>query len=139
MQNVRITVNGTQTMPDALAENIELMTEGIFSHANGESILSYEESPLTGMDGTVTTFHVSPQGAVTLTRKGTVNAEITFEPGKKQTMLYATPYGTASLGVAALKVRSNFSKRGGELELEYVVDTDNTTIGINKFKVVVKR
>jgi uncharacterized beta-barrel protein YwiB (DUF1934 family) len=137
MQKVTIRVKGTQTDQDSQSD-IELFTDGTYIHsAKGESVLSYSESEITGMEGTRTTFRVSPQGVVTLTREGAVNTVMTFEPGKKQTILYNTPYGAASLGVNARTVRSKLGKNGGNLELEYALDSENLLLGLNKFDITV--
>jgi len=137
MQKVTIHVKGTQI--DSGAEsNVELFTDGTYTHsAKGGSVLSYTESEATGMAGTRTTFRVSPQGIVTLTREGSVNTIMTFDPAKKQTILYNTPFGSAALGINARKVKSKFGKNGGNLELEYALDSENLLIGVNKFNITV--
>ncbi|MDR0818266.1 MAG: DUF1934 domain-containing protein [Oscillospiraceae bacterium] len=138
MKKVRITVKGTQTVPENPEERIELLTDGHYSHAAGESVLTYTESELTGMEGVKTTFRVNNQGIITLTREGEVNSVMVFEPGKKQTILYDTPFGVTTLGVDTIKASSLLGNRGGELELEYALDAGNLRVGVNKFKIKVR-
>ena len=139
MKKVRISVNGsTHTMHENTAETIELLTDGQYSHTSGESVLTYTESELTGMEGVKTTFRVNNKGVITLTREGEINSMMVFEPGKKQTILYDTPFGVTSLGVNTIKANSLLSKKGGELELEYVLDAGNLMVGFNSFKIKVR-
>ena len=139
MKKVRITVNGVaRSMPESTAENIELLTDGQYSHTSGESVLTYAESELTGMEGVLTTFSVNKQGVITLTREGEINSVMVFEPGKKQTILYDSPYGVTALGVNTIKANSLLNKTGGELELEYVLDAGNLRVGFNSFKIKVQ-
>jgi uncharacterized beta-barrel protein YwiB (DUF1934 family) len=138
MQKVTIHLKGTQTEQES-QNDIELFTDGTYDHTSGgDSVFSYSESEITGMEGTRTTFRVSPSGVVTLTREGTINTLMTLEPGKKQTILYNTPFGAASLGVNARTVRSTLGKNGGNLELEYALDSENMLVGVNKFNIIVR-
>jgi uncharacterized beta-barrel protein YwiB (DUF1934 family) len=138
MQKVTIHLKGTQTDQESQSD-IELFTDGTYTHsAKGDSVLSYTESELTGMAGTRTTFRVNPKGVITLTREGSVNTIMTFELGKKQTILYNTPFGAAALGVNARTVKSKLGKNGGKLELEYALDAENLLVGVNKFNITVR-
>lgn len=72
--------------PDAT----ELTTEGTLELTEKGLLLTYQETALTGMEGTTTTFEVSgPQ--VILRRVGSVNSQMVFEEGRQHTSLYETP------------------------------------------------
>ena len=67
-KDVIISIQGLQHYAGMDSDNIELVTEGKLEDAEGALRLSYQESELTGMEGTVTTFEVKgPQ--VILTRQ----------------------------------------------------------------------
>ena len=55
-KNVIISISGTQTSLDGDSEHIELMTPGTLARKGGAYLLSYQETPLSGLDGTETTF-----------------------------------------------------------------------------------
>ena len=66
---------------------------------DGESFtLSYQESAVTGMDGTLTTFQIEPE-RVTLLRVGEYTSQMVFQEGRRHMSMYNTPYGTMSIGV----------------------------------------
>ena len=57
--NVIISIQGKQSFEDAGEETIELVTEGRLEE-DGQAgyTLSYQESELTGLEGTLTTFQI---------------------------------------------------------------------------------
>ena len=68
---VLLSIRGEQYFDGIDPDETELMTEGTMELADDGIVLSYEESELTGMEGTTTTFEVKGP-RVTLTRSGTV-------------------------------------------------------------------
>lgn len=136
-KDVIISIVGTQTFSDNDKDVIELVTDGKYLHKNGETYFSYMESELTGLAGTKTTFSVKPD-AVTMSRVGTLNTTMIFEPGKKHYFLYDTPYGAATMGVSTRSVRHSLGEHGGDMEIEYLIDLEHTTIGKNNFRINVR-
>ena len=133
MKKVIIKIVGSQA-DDAAQEPEELAeftTEGRYICADGCGSFTYQESELTGMDGTRTTIEFTPRSAM-LTREGTVNSRMYFVRGQKNTFLYETPYGTATVGLETQRYRSTLSEHGGELEIGYVVDFDHAFVGRNQ-------
>ncbi len=136
MKKVIIKIVGSQA-DDAAQEPEELAeftTEGRYICADGCGSFTYQESELTGMDGTRTTIEFTPRSAM-LTREGTVNSRMYFVRGQKNTFLYETPYGTATIGLETQRYRSTLSEHGGELEIGYVVDFDHAFVGRNQLKI----
>ena len=136
MKDVIISIQGKQNEPNGEDNIIELETDGVFAFENGEGLLSYMESELTGLDGTKTSFNISPLGVV-MTREGSLNSRMFFEKGKKHNFLYETPYGSATLGVDTTDISMNFDEHGGNMEINYVVDFQQSVVGHNMFKIKV--
>ena len=113
------------------------MTDGCYWFNDGRARISYSESEVTGMPGTETTFNVSP-GEIILSRRGTLTSDMVFREGYKDTFLYDTPYGSTTMGLDTHAIRSTLSERGGDLEIDYVVDFDHAVVGRNRFKINVK-
>ena len=68
--NVIISIQGRQSYEQAEEETIELVTEGCLQPDGAEGYtLSYQESELTGLEGTLTTFQIE-RDRVTLLRMG---------------------------------------------------------------------
>lgn len=137
-KSVIISIKGKQSYEDVEDETIELVTEGLLNkEGEGEYTLSYQESELTGLEGTLTTFQVEP-GCITLLRMGEVNSQMVFQPGRRHFSLYETPYGALSVGINTRKMRANLDERGGEIEIDYAIEIDHAVAGENMFHIDVR-
>ena len=137
MRDVIISITGIQNDPNGERDSVELVTAGKYGFENGESRFTYEESELTGLDGTRTTFTISPMGVV-LRREGSLNSEMVFQQGRKNFFLYETPYGSATMGVDTRRIDTRLDEHGGDLELDYDIDFNHTPMGRNTFKINVR-
>ena len=135
---VLLSIRGEQYFDDIDPDATELMTDGTLEVTEDGLVLSYEESELTGMEGTTTTFEV--RGAqVILTRSGAVNSQMVFEEGRQHTSLYETPFGELSVDIQTGRLRHNLTERGGIMEIQYSIAVEHTVTGRNCFKIRVKR
>lgn len=80
---VVITIEGSQAdvfeqEPDEL---VQFSTDGEYTCVDGCGVLTYPESELTGMAGTLTTITFTPSSAV-LKRTGTVTSRMVFAPAR---------------------------------------------------------
>ena len=135
---VTLFVRGEQYFDDVDPNETELMTEGVLEVLEDGLRIAYDETSLTGMEGTTTTFWVK-DSQVVLTRTGTVNSQMIFEDGKQHTSLYETPFGELPIDIQTSSLRHNLSERGGIMEIKYAIAVDHTVTGRNCFKVRVKR
>ena len=113
------------------------MTEGILRRTEEGFLLSYEESELTGMAGTTTTFEIRGQ-QVLLTRSGKINSQMGFEEGMQHTSFYETPFGELSVDIRTNRLRHTMTERGGLLEIQYSIAVEHTATGHNSFRVRVR-
>ena len=135
---VTLFIRGEQYFDDVDPDATELVTEGTLELMEEGLRLTYQETSLTGMEGTTTTFEITgPQ--VTLRRVGTVNSQMVFEEGRQHTSLYEPPYGELSVDIQTSALRHNLSDRGGLLEIRYSIAVEHTVTGRNSFKIRVKR
>lgn len=135
---VLLTVRGEQYFDGMDPDATELLTDAELRPTAEGLLISYEESSLTGMEGTTTTFEVKgPQ--VILTRTGSVNSQMIFEEGRQHTSLYETPFGELSVDIQTSRLRHTLTERGGLLEIHYSIAVDHTATGRNVFKIRVKR
>ena len=136
MKDVIISVTGVQqgvNGPNAM----ELVTAGQYGQDEKETLLTWQESELTGMEGTKTSLRVQRQGVV-LSREGTNNTRMEFEEGKKRYFLYETPFGSATMGLNTRRIVNRLGLHGGEIEIDYSVDMDQTVVGRNRFYIRVQ-
>ena len=137
-KSVIISIKGKQSYEDVEDETIELVTEGLLNkEGEGEYTLSYQESELTGLEGTLTTFQVE-QGRITLMRIGEVNSQMVFEEGRRHLSMYDTPYGALAIGVNTRRMRSSLGEHGGDIEIDYAIEIDHALAGQNLFQINVR-
>ena len=93
------------------------MTEDMFS-------LSYEETALTGMEGTSSqmSFVLSQPHLLTMIRSGSVSTALVFEPGKRHFCTYKTPYMPFEVCVHTIRVDNRLLDDEASLDLDYVVE-----------------
>ncbi len=131
-KDVIISIRGTQDYSGTEPDTMELVTEGKLAVQDGALRLSYEESELTGMEGTTTVFQVEPE-KVTLLRLGSVQSEMVFEEGRRHMSLYSTPYGNMEIGVRARRLNSTLELTGGRLEIDYDIEINHMLAGQSLF------
>lgn len=137
MRNAIISITGIQHDPHGEKDEVKLVTAGQYGFEDGKIRFTYNESDLTGLDGTKTTFTVGPMGVV-LKREGSLNSQMFFQEGKKNYFHYETPYGSATMGVDTRRVLSTLDEHGGDMEIDYDIDFEHTFMGRNQFKINVK-
>ena len=137
--NVIISIKGKQLYAESGPDEMELVTAGTLKRdGRGGYTISYEESELTGLEGTTTRLHIDG-GRVTLLREGSINSQMVFEEGRRHLSMYETPYGSLSVGVNTRRMRSTVSESGGDLEIDYAIEIDNLLAGQNLFRMNVKK
>ena len=137
--NVIISIKGSQVNAESGPEEMELVTPGrLVRDAQGRYTISYEESELTGLEGTTTVLQIEG-GRVTQLREGSVNSQIVFEEGCRHLSMYETPYGALSVGINTRRMKNTVGEDGGDLEIDYAVEIDNLLAGQNLFRMSVKR
>ena len=137
--NVIISIQGKQSFEAQDDDTIELVTEGCLEPDGDDGYtLSYQESELTGLEGTLTTFQIE-KDRITLMRVGEVNSQMVFEEGRQHTSLYETPFGELSVDIQTSSLRHNLSERGGVMEIRYSIAVEHTVTGRNCFKIQVRR
>ena len=114
------------------------MTEGTLEQTADGLRISYQETELTGMEGTCTTFEIGPSRVI-LRRSGSVNSQMVFEEGKQHTSLYETPFGDLSVDIQTGRLRHNLTERGGIMEIRYSIAVEHIVTGRNCFKIRVRR
>lgn len=138
-KDVIITVCGLQSYEGAEDDTIELVTEGrLTDYGGGTLVLSYQESELTGMEGTETVIHMEEDGKITLVRTGQFNSQMIFEEGERHLTLYQTPYGDLAVGVRTDRLKNTVDMDGGELEISYGIEVDNVMTGKSLLKIKVR-
>ncbi|MBD5160956.1 MAG: DUF1934 domain-containing protein [Oscillibacter sp.] len=131
-------VRGEQTYDGAAPEVTELMTEGFMTmEADGAMTLTYEETELTGMEGTTTRFLIRGD-QVALERTGMIQSRMEFKQGERSSSLYETPWGTMVVDISTTRLLHRLGERGGVMEVVFTVAVNHQVAGENRFKIRVK-
>ncbi len=139
-ENVIISIKGTQHYENAEPGLVELVTLGSLKRDEDGVTITYEESELTGMEGTTTKVRIEDEGPrVTLLREGSVNTQMIFQLGQRYLSLYETPYGSMSVGIDTRRLKNTVGETGGDLEIDYDIEFNNLLAGKNLFRLNVRR
>ena len=110
------------------AGQTEMFCNGRLRLSDTDFSLTYEETALTGMEGTQSqlSFRRDTPGLISLLRTGAVTTALVFEQGKRHICVYQTPYMPFEVCVYTLKVDNALDVRDGRvegvLELDYIVE-----------------
>lgn len=137
-KEVIISIKGMQDFEQTGKDVIELVTRGNLGRKAGLFTLSYEESELTGLEGTLTTIQVEPE-RVTMMRTGQINTQMVFQEGRRHLSMYNTPYGAMAVGVNTRHLYAELDEAGGEIEIDYAIEIDHAIVGRNVFRIDVKQ
>ena len=136
-KEVVISIKGMQKYEGTPPDVVELVTEGRLVREGESYTLSYQESELTGLGGTLTTIQVDG-GQVTLMRMGEFNSQMVFQEGRRHLSMYNTPYGAMTIGVNTRRLLAQITDQGGDIEVDYAIEVDHALAGRSVFRISVK-
>ena len=101
-------------------EVIEVVTPGKFHLGESEFKAVYEESEISGMDGTTTTLVIKDDVWV-LEREGSTSTRMEFKKGEDVISLYNTPYGMMNINISTKELDIDMDEDGGVIYTKYVL------------------
>ncbi len=104
MENVFVTVIGTQKDGYGEKDRIELATVGQSYQKNGIHYITYRESAISGMEGSTTVLKLYPDH-ITLVRMGNIEHKQEFRLGQRSHSTYITPFGSLKMSVLTKKLQ----------------------------------
>ncbi|QGU94122.1 DUF1934 family protein [Clostridium bovifaecis] len=99
-------------------EAVEVITKGKFYKKQNCYYAVYNETEISGMEGTTTTLKIKPD-KFSLIRMGSTNAKVDFENKSSNVSLYNTPYGPLELVVQTNKLDIDVDDNGGKVFIDY--------------------
>jgi uncharacterized beta-barrel protein YwiB (DUF1934 family) len=117
------------------SDEIEVVTPGTFYASDGAFYAEYDETEISGMEGTTTTMKIKPD-SFSLIRQGSTNTEMEFDKKEKSVSMYNTPFGTLEMKIETKKLDVDIDEDGGEIYIKYLLsivgaDVLDTTLKIN--------
>jgi len=140
-KDVTINIRGIYNADDEdESDVVELFTTGEFYRKNGSYYISYEESEVTGFEGSTTTLKVEDQDCVTLSRngKGHEMTQLIVQNGVRHQCHYDMGFGDLMIGVSGKSIRSTLDEHGGQLEFKYSLDINSMLSSDNEMLIIVQ-
>ncbi|HEY5561839.1 MAG TPA: DUF1934 domain-containing protein [Clostridiaceae bacterium] len=97
---------------------VEVVTAGEFFKKEDCYYAIYEETEISGMEGTTTTFKIYKDKFL-LIREGTTSAVMNFEKDKEEISLYNTPYGSIEIKIDTIKLDIHVDDIGVDILIDY--------------------
>ncbi|ATD55946.1 DUF1934 domain-containing protein [Clostridium chauvoei] len=116
---------------------IEVVTPGKFLIDEDGFKAIYEETEISGMDGTTTTLKILGDSFV-LERQGNVSTKMDFKKGETSVSLYNTPYGMMDLQIHTDYLEIDMDENGGDLIAKYSMAISGQEPIMTKISVNVK-
>lgn len=135
-KDVIITIASRQKFEGCEPDQIDLITAGRLYRRGGKYFISYEESELTGMEGTRTTLKLEDR-QVTMTRTGTYPSQMLFAENKRHVGLYQTEAGSLAVSTHTSHLVNTIGENGGSLAIDYTVEIDSSLAGRHRFEMAV--
>ncbi|MGL5512697.1 MAG: DUF1934 domain-containing protein [Sporomusa sp.] len=138
--HVLITVTGCQQDVHGEENTIELFTHGRSYAKNGVHYISYQETEVSGMEGSATLLKIYADHCV-LVRTGKVRQRQKFRRGERSVSSYVTPYGALEMGVRTTGL--TVSRAGQDnlvtgVAIEYELEIDGQWQSANKLTVIIQ-
>ena len=133
MKDVVISIRAIQACGMDDEDLVEFTTDGLYTFDGEVGCLTYMETEVTGLEGTRTSVMVMPDQVV-VDRDGLITSRMVFKEGSRDSFLYNTPYGTATMNINTRRIHRQVGEHGGNVEIDYVVDMEHAVVTRNKFQ-----
>ena len=97
---------------------IEVVSPGGFEKIEDGFKATYEETEISGMEGTTTILTIK-ENQVILEREGTTSTKMIFKEDEDSIVLYNTPYGMLEIAISTNNLDVKIDEDGGKLDIEY--------------------
>jgi len=128
-------IKGKQTNINGEENTIELITEGKLYKKNGTYYLVYDETEISGMEGSTTTLKIQ-DSKVSMKRFGSNTSNLIFEKGKKHRTEYETAFGEMTMDVVTSNMDVNISELGkGSINVFYKLNISESVESNNHLSI----
>jgi len=134
VKNAVVTVQSRVSVEDEL---IEVITPGKLHITSNGYRVEYDETELSGMEGTKTTMIIKDR-YFKLNRVGTTETNMEFEIDKQSVSLYKTPFGAMSVVIDTKTLEINMDDNGGIIHIVYVLNVEGQQMIETDLNVIIK-
>ena len=100
---------------------ISVVTPGGFYQIEDGFKAEYNETKISGMEGTKTTIIIK-SNSFELIREGSTETKMEFQNNKRTVALYKTPYGVMDVKIDTKKLNININEDGGTINTMYILE-----------------
>lgn len=137
MKPVKIRIISSVKDENGRQQPSEQICFGRMAEKNGTNYVFYEESEVTGLEGTKTTIKWNDERIIIL-RSGTLDHRQEFCQGLVDKSLYQTPYLKIPLETATKYLYTGFRKGVWNLEIEYLLSHSGQPYGDMKILIEIE-
>lgn len=135
-KDVWLSITSTQRFEGCDVDKVDLVTAAKMYQRRGKYYIVYEESELTGWEGSRTTVRLNGKEAAVI-RNGSCPSELLFSENERHVGLYQTPYGAMTISTHTSNLHNTVSMNGGHLVIDYTLEVDNSLVGENHLEMIV--
>lgn len=135
-KDVWLTISSQQQFAGCDEENIDLQTAATLYERGGKYYIAYEESELTGLEGTKTTVKLDGK-TVALIRTGTFPSHMLFAEDERHVVCIRRRSAAKCYRHPHLAGAQHHREDGGHLIIDYTVEVDNSLMGEHHFEMTV--
>jgi len=119
------------------SDTVEFTTEGKVAMEGETCVLTYTESEVSGMRGSMTTLRIT-RDRVVMNRKGFSSSVMEFVRGERHQSEYATPYGVFTLEILTRDMSCDMDAEGrGTVDIHYDMSIRGLSQSVNRLTVEV--
>ena len=127
-QKVMVRIRSEQQYEEEAPDISEFMTVGTMEQTEQGLAISYEESELTGLRGTTTTF-LMEKNRIVLKREGALRSEMIFAINQEHRSLYDMGMGALLITVRTTVLVQAMDENGGFADVIYDVIIEDSVMG----------
>jgi uncharacterized beta-barrel protein YwiB (DUF1934 family) len=137
MHTVVVSVIGIQRDQAGEKNRLEMMTAGRHYQKNNIDYIRYDESAISGLEGTHTTLKIM-EHCLVLLRMGTVEQKMVFQQGLVEDSLYHTPFGDFQLSVRTNELKIQLNEGRGTIQVDYELMLDGQWQSANQLMIEIR-
>lgn len=138
LSEIWLNVKSKQVMKDEEPIETDLCTEGYYMEKNGAIYLFYQENHIAG-DFMSKVVLCLKGNTVNMGRYGEMETHLHFEPGKRDTTIYKTPYGQFKVELLTDSVEIEAGRDKGNVDIDYSVSISGAPIIKNLLNINYRR
>ncbi|HZK34702.1 MAG TPA: DUF1934 domain-containing protein [Bacillota bacterium] len=136
-KDIILNIKGSQRNVQGEGNSIELVTQGKLYKIDDVYYIEYDESELSGMEGTKTQISIRDD-SITMERIGNHPSQFFFEKGKKYINSMSTPLGPVVMEIYPTTINHKINDDQGKLDVRYQLGIGGKHVSSNELKLFYK-